>query len=1107
MSLKQFAYMLTVTTSMALQSNCHAQNPPPILGKDIAKSLELRELGPAFMSGRISDIAIHPKQPHTWYIGVGSGGVWKTNNAGVQWQPIFDEQSVYSIGALAIDPNAPETIWVGTGENVGGRHVSFGDGVYRSLNGGKDWQNMGLKNSEHISKIIVHPKDSKTLWVAAQGPLWSSGGERGLYLSRDGGKSWKKTLGDKEWTGVTDLVIHPKNPDILFAATWQRHRTVASYMGGGPKTALYRSDDGGESWRKLSAGLPKESMGKIGLGISPINPDIVYAAIELHRRQGAIYRSDDGGNNWQKMSDTVSGGTGPHYYQELYVSPHKLDLIYLADVWLQVSEDGGKTFRKLENQQKHSDHHALAFKDDDPNFMLLGSDGGLYESYDKGDSWRYVENLPTLQFYKVAVDDAKPFYNIYGGTQDNASQRGPSRTLNNYGIQNADWSVVLSGDGHQPATEPGTDKFFYAQWQQGQIHRIDSLTGEKVSIRPQPGKNDPIERVNWDAPIVVDPSTPQRIYFGSQRLWRSDDRGDSWTAISPDLTRNETRLDLPIMGRKWGWNAHWDVYAMSDFNTITNISPSPKDPNLVYVGTDDGIIQITEDGGKSWRKVDVESLPDVPARAFVNDIKADRFNTNRVYVALDHHKEGDFKPYVYVSDNRGRSWRSLRGNLPDNHLAWRIVQDPKKANILYLGTEFGLFVSLNSGKAWTKLGNLPTISVRDIAIHERENDLIVATFGRGIWVLDDLSPLQEFSPEINKTVAHLFPVRDAWWYIEKQPYGFGKYGFQGASKFFADNPPYGAVFQVFVSEDLKSASELRKENEAKSKDLNKFPSWQILDQELSAEAEKIWLLIEDEQGKMLKRIPVPAKKGFQKVSWNLKQSWSAAVTSQAMLDQMKNAKADWDKPFVEQMAAPGSYRATLILEEEGQIKTLGKTQTFEVKRLHEPYLKGQSFVEQEADVRKVRLMQESVMAAGAIIDEQKQKIELWKAAIQGSAVHPKTLAQKLHIMATSIRNMEQQLRGSAAKRNLQEKKMPTINDRMSPAIFALANSSYGLTPNHRSGLILAEEQLKEIGTQLTKLVESDIPSFERQLDEVGVPWTPGRPLPIMGTRISRSAQP
>jgi photosystem II stability/assembly factor-like uncharacterized protein len=494
-------------------------------------ALAFRNIGPAINGGRIADIAIHPDNRSVWYVTVGSGGVWKTVNAGTTWQPIFDGQSSYSIGSVAIDPSNPATVWVGTGEDVGGRHVGFGDGIYKSTDGGKTWTNMGLRASEHISTMVVHPKNSNVVWVSAQGPLWTSGGERGLYKTDDGGTTWRKVLGDGEWTGVTDVVIDPRDPDVLYAATWDRHRTVAFYLGDGPGTGIHKSTDGGETWTELTTGLPSSNMGKIGLAISPQDPDMVYAAIETDRRSGGLYRSTNRGGSWTKMSDAVSGGTGPHYYQELYASPHQFGRLYLVSNTTLVSDDHGTTFRRMPQDKKHGDDHAIAFQKDDPDYLLVGSDGGLYETYDDMATWRFLRNLPVMQYYKISADDAEPFYFVYGGTQDNGSNGGPSRTDTDHGIRNADWFTTLGADGHGSATEPGNPNIIYGEFQQGVLWRVDRLTGESVFIQPQPREGEGFERYNWDAPIEVSPHRATRLYFASHRVWRTDDRGDSWQRV------------------------------------------------------------------------------------------------------------------------------------------------------------------------------------------------------------------------------------------------------------------------------------------------------------------------------------------------------------------------------------------------------------------------------------------------------------------------------------------------------------------------------------------------------------------------------------------------
>ena len=849
-------FVLTITVlpfrSSAQQSQANLKEPTVNWTQETFSGLAFRSIGPALMSGRIADIAIHPQDDNLWYVAVGSGGVWKTTNAGVTWKPIFDDQPVYSIGCVTIDTNDPNVIWVGTGENVGGRHVGFGDGIYRSGDGGETWTHMGLKDSEHISKIIIHPRHSNVMWVASQGPLWNGGGQRGLYKSKDGGQSWKRVLGGNEWTGVTDIVIDPRNPNRLYAATWQRHRTVAAYMGGGPESGLHRSDDGGETWTRLRKGLPEGNMGKVGLAISPQKPDTVYAAIELNRRTGGVFRSTDAGATWEKRSDAVSGGTGPHYYQELYASPHQYDLIYLADVRIQVSSDGGKTFTPMNERHKHSDNHAMAFRIDDPDYLLVGCDGGLYESFDNAENWRFMANLPVTQFYKIALDDSGPFYNVYGGTQDNSTEGGPIRTDNVHGIQNSDWRVVLDWDGHQPATEPGNPNIVYAERQEGFLSRIDMKTGEVVDIQPQPDADEGFERFNWDAPILISPHKATRVYFASQRVWRSENRGDQWTAISGDLTRNQNRLQLPIMGGTQSWDSPWDMFAMSTYNTITSLAESPMAEGLIYAGTDDGLIHVTQDGGENWRRIEVGSLPGVPETAFVNDIRADLHDADTVYIALDNHKFGDFHPYLLRSTDRGKNWTSIAANLPDRLLVWRIVQDHVQPRLMFIATEFGVYFSIDAGTVWTQLtGGIPTISLRDIQIHRRDDDLVTASFGRGIYVLDDIRPFRELSSTQMKTEATLFSARHAWWYFPRPQLGFesGK-GDQGAAHFVAPNPPFGAVLTYYLRDGFQTAEKTRQQEEEKNRESNKanqVPDWSELESERLAAEPSLWLVIKDDQ--------------------------------------------------------------------------------------------------------------------------------------------------------------------------------------------------------------------------------------------------------------------
>lgn len=1028
--------------------------------------LKFRSIGPAKMSGRIADIAINHNNENQWYIAVGSGGVWKTDNSGTTWTPIFDNQDCYSTGCITIDPHNEEHIWLGTGENVGGRHVSIGCGIYKSNDGGKSWKNKGLKNSEHLSKIIVHPENPDIVWVASQGPLWSKGGERGIYKTVDGGENWDRVLGDEEWIGATDLVIDPGNPDILYAATWQRHRTVAAYMGGGPGTGLYKSVDGGETWTKLKKGLPSSNMGKIGLAISPHDPNVLYAAIELDRRSGGVYRTENGGASWQKMSETVSGATGPHYYQELYACPHEFDRIYLMDVRTQVSDDGGKTFRRINEKYKHSDNHAMAFKADDPDYIMMATDGGLYESYDLAKNWRYFDNLPLTQFYKLALDDAQPFYNVYGGTQDNNTQFGPSQTDNANGIQNCDWKVVLGGDGHQPATEPGNPDIAYGQSQQGHLRRIDQSTGEIINIQPQAGEDEPHERFNWDAPILVSPHDPKKIYTGSYRLWTSDNRGDDWTALSGDLTRNQNRIELPIMGRKQSYDNAWDLYAMSTFNTITSIAESPVQKDLLYVGTDDGLIHVSENGGQEWTKIEVANLPDCPPRAYVNDIKADLFDASTVYAALDNHKEGDYRPMLYMSTDLGKSWKKITDGLEDPNFVWRIVQDHIDPDLFFLGTEFGLYFSQDGGQQWIQLkGGLPMISFRDLAIHRRDNDLVLASFGRSFYVFDDIEVFRKISDEQLKKNASFLTAGDAYWYHPRPDLSFSRGpGYQGASHFVAENPPFGASFTYYLKEGLQQPAQERKKQETKADTSGmdiEFPGWDALDDEMSNPEDQVWVQIENENSDIIRTIKGPTKKGFHRITWDLHHPSPYTVD--------KNSKGQ-QKGL---LAAPGIYRATMYLDEDGKLTQIDEPVTFKVSQLYDPAIQRYSMKEITAFWRRY----ESVVKNYSDLSYQVRKLDDGLDALMNGMEHSQgnmvDLRRSHANLSLKVQTLKKDFRGSPAKREVGEKTEATLGERIYSVSSSISRSTYGPTDTNL-------EQMKIISRDLN-LLEQQIQGFQEEI--------------------------
>lgn len=1082
----KFTFITILSTFTLLSSQNRASDA--IWSDENFSGLKFRGIGPALMSGRISDIAINPQDENTWYVAVGSGNVWKTVNAGVTWTPIFDDQGSYSIGCVTIDPNNPNVVWLGTGEDLGGRHFGYGDGVYRSEDGGKSWENMGLENSEHVSKIVIHPNDSNTIWVASQGPLWSSGGERGVFKSTDGGETWRLILSDNEWTGATELVLDPRDPDRIYAVLWQRHRTVAAYMGGGPGTAIYRSEDGGENWKKLSKGLPKSNLAKIGFDISKHDPDIIYAAIELDRRSGGMYKSTDRGESWVKQSDTVSGATGPHYYQELYASPHHFDRLYLMDANMQISDDGGKTFYRMNEKNKHGDNHAIAFKNSDPDYLLVGSDGGLYESFDHTKTWRYMANLPLTQFYDLALDDAEPFYNVFGGTQDNNTEGGPSRTDSWQGIQNSDWRVVLNWDGHQPATEPGNPNIMYGQRQQGTLARIDMITGEVVDVQPQPGDGEVYERYNWDAPILVSPHKPSRLYFASQRVWKSENRGDSWEPISGDLTRNENRFDLPIMGSRQSWDNPWDVSAMSNYNTVSALSESPVKVGLIYAGTDDGFINVTENNGKSWRKISVKKLPGVPEMAYVNDLKADNFDVNTVYAVLDNHKYGDYQPYVYKSTDKGKTWKSITSNLPDRTLTWRIVQDHVKKDLLFAATEYGIYFSVNGGSRWTMItGGVPIISFRDLAIHKRENDLVGASFGRGFYVFDDMSVFRSLSDQQMKAEGTLFTVRKAWWYIPRSHLGFGDRpkGTQGDSYFTAPNPPFGAVFTYHLGQGYTTKLTQRKEAEKATMKKGKavgFPGWDVVENERQEIDPKVVFEVKNREGKVIRRVNGPATKGFHRVAWDLRYPSPNSIALGGKSEGFGF------------LAPPGEYTVTMYVQQDGEIKRLSKSQNFDVVPLRSGALptKSQSTItafwrEYESAVRRG-------MAIQMTVANTLKKIKSMQLAMDQSTADVGNMDRRLNEIRTSIMKMDQNLSGNRSKMGPGEKRDPTVGSRLFVIQRVIEYSTYGPTETAKENLFLANKGMEEIQAQLNENQKS-LTSLGRRLMKNGAPWVEGDPIP------------
>jgi len=788
-------YTLVLCTAIGLSGlSAHAQQRPAAAAPaasapaaDPFPGLKFRNIGPATMGGRIDDLAVLESNPAVFYVGTATGGLWKTLNNGTTWEVLFDDlDDTVSIGDIAINPNDANTVWVGSGENNNRQSGSWGNGLYKSIDGGKTFKHMGLGTSKHIARIIVDPIDHDVVYVAALGSLWGRGGERGVFKTTDGGLTWTRVLFVDDETGATELVMDPSNNKVIYAATYQRRRATWGFNGGGPGSAMWKSSDAGRTWTKLTNGVPTGHLGRIGMDVYRANPNIVYARIE-HAKESGTYRSDDAGQTWRKMSDT---NPRPMYFSQIRIDPKSDARIYVLGVQLHISDDGGKTF--IENGALHSDHHAMWINPDNPNHIIDGNDGGVGISYDRGKNWEGLYNMDLGQFYHVTYDMETP-YNVYGGLQDNYSWGGPSAVRSRQGIVNDDWFSVQGGDGFDVQVDPKDPRTIYAESQDGNISRIDRVTNERKSIRPLPAKGEAPYRWNWNTPILISPHDNNTIYVGGNKVFKSPDRGNSWTAISGDLTEATDRETLALMGLK---AAEFEIAkhdGVQSYGNIVSLVESPKQAGVIYAGTDDGKVHMTRDGGKSWTDI-TGRFPNVPKNAYVSRLVPSAHEVNVVYASFDNHRADDINTYVYASVDGGNNFRSIGEGLPKGHTVTSMTEDPKNSNVLYSGTEFGLFVSPNRGGTWTRFkGNVPTVPIHEIVFHPRDNDIILATHGRSIWILDDATPLQQY-PDAIKSDAFLFDMRPAMQFNLANDRGFIT-----DKPFFGKNPTYGAPISFYLA--------------------------------------------------------------------------------------------------------------------------------------------------------------------------------------------------------------------------------------------------------------------------------------------------------------------
>jgi len=1047
--------------------------------------LRFRSIGPAFTSGRVIAFAVEPNNAARYYVASASGGVWKTVNNGTTWTPVFDREGSYSIGWIVLDPKNPLTVWVGTGENNSQRSVSYGNGVYRSDDGGKTWRNMGLRASEHIGRIAIDPKDSNIVYVAAQGPLWGPGGDRGLYKTTDGGKTWKQILKISENTGVTDVVIDPQNPETIYAASYQRRRHMYTLIDGGPESAIYKSTDSGATWNRLRAGLPPGDMGRIGLAISPVDSNVIYATIESTDRRGGIFRSSDRGGSWERRNEFDSGAM---YYARVVADPKDVDRIYIMNVFLMVSDDGGRTVRRLGERSKHVDNHEIWIDPSNTDHYLVGCDGGVYESYDRGVNWHFKANLPIPQFYDITTDNATPFYNVYGGTQDNYSFGGPARTRSASGIVNSDWFVTQGGDGFRSRVDPEDPNTVYAELQGGTLARFDKTTGQRVGIQPQAGlKEDPL-RWNWDSPFIISPHLHTRLYFASNKLYRSDDRGDTWKVISGDLSRGLDRDKLPVMGKIQSMDAVAKNQSTAFFGNASAIDESPKKDGLIYIGTDDGLIQITEDGGKNWRKV--EKIGDVPELAYVSRIIASNHDANTVYVAFENHQNADFKPYLFKSMDAGRTWTSIKGNLPANQSVWGIAEDHVNSNLLFAGTEYGLFFTIDGGQKWIQLrGGLPTIQVRDIAIQRRENDLVLGTFGRGIYILDNYSPLRLITPEMLKADA-LFPVKDALMYIQSQPIGGRGKSFQGESYYTAENPPFGATFTYYLKEAVQTKKARRQEAEraaARSGAAISLPSRAELSAEEEEEAPALIFTITDSSGKVVRRLTGPVTAGIQRVNWDLRYPASSLPPP---------PNPDGDDPFGDPpggpLVMPGTYKVSIAKRQNGVLTPFGQSQEFKVIVDGQERMTPADRIALVEFQTKVARLQRALQGALDAANSLTPRLAAIRRALMETPNAPESLLQEAAALEKRKNEILRALRGDQALRQRNMNLPASISERVGDIVGGQRLAIQKPTQTHLDQYAAAAAEFEGTLNSLRQLIEVDLQKLEKQMEAAGAPWTPGR---------------
>ena len=1079
------AGMLAITLPFIANAQTKPPAPANTFNTSTFSALRFRAIGPAVTSGRIADFAVNPRNNSEYYVATASGGVWKTTNRGVTFQPIFDDQGSYSIGCVTLDPSNPNTVWVGSGENNNQRSVAYGDGVYKSEDGGRTWKNMGLKNSEHIADVIVNPENSKIVYVAAYGPVWNEGGERGVYKSTDGGQTWTCVKSVSQYTGCNDLVMDPSDPNVLYAAFHQRMRKVFTYIGGGPESAVYKSTDAGATWTKLGGGLPTGDIGRIGLAISPVDRNILYTVVEAKDGKGGIFHSKDQGASWEKRSGFATSG---NYYQEIVCDPVLKDRIYITDVYYKVSSDGGKTVTNLGELNKHIDNHAIWIDPTDGDHLIVGCDGGIYESWDFAKTWDFKSNLPITQFYKVATDNAYPFYSVHGGTQDNLSLGGPSRSTSANGIVNADWYVTSIGDGFETQVDQSNPDIIYAQSQYGGLTRFDRKSGQYLSIKPSEPEGEEAYRWNWDAPLLISQHSNSRLYIGANRLFRTDDRGESWKVISPDLSRQIDRNQLEVMGKVWSVDAIAKNGSTDIYGQLTSIAESKLDQDMIWVGTDDGLVQLTTNGGTSWTKFD--NLPGVPARSYVHQVIASLHDKNTAYVCFNHHRYGDFKPYVLKTTDAGKTWKAIQSNLPQRGSVYTIAEDHVDPNLLFVGTEFGAFFSNNAGQEWIQLkAGLPTIAVRDIEIQKRDDDLVLATFGRGFYILDDYSVLRKFRKESMDQPALIYTEKDNLMFIERLPLGLRDKGHLGSAYYSTTNPPVGAVFTYYVKDEIKKLKDKRTETEKAKMEKNEkifYPSMDSLRMEDNQPDPYLLFTIRDKDGAVMRHLKAPAKKGLQRIVWDFRYSTPASVHARftPAPDQLFGGEEKGH------LAMPGQYTVSLAKYEDGILTELAAPVSFTCTLLDNGSLPV-NMEENLAFYKQVSSIRRAVLATNDLLTTMGNRIRNINLAAQDMPAPAKPILEKAYTLNQQWNAINMQLNGDQSRSRREFETPPSVNERISNIEGAIWNSTSRVPATYKNNYAVASKALGTILQAMRKL-DADITALEKELELNKAPYTPGR---------------